>query len=105
MGLRAQRKFVYDPGAFLRLLKNRGISDQAVLDAMAMVPREHFVGLDLAEFAYDDTPLPIEEGQTISQPYIVALMTEALRGQELGACNESQCCAAVTPDADQGMRG
>ena len=78
MGLRAQRKFEYDQGAFLRLLKNRGISDLAVLDAMAMVPRERFVGLDLAEFAYDDTPLPIEEGQTISQPYIVALMTEAL---------------------------
>jgi protein-L-isoaspartate(D-aspartate) O-methyltransferase len=78
MGLRAQQKFVYDQAAFLRLLKNRGISDQAVLDAMAAVPREHFVGMDLAEFAYDDTPLPIEEGQTISQPYIVALMTEAL---------------------------
>ena len=78
MGLRAQKTYSYDQGAFLRLLKNRGISDQAVLDAMAMVPREQFVGLDLAEFAYDDTPLPIEEGQTISQPYIVALMTEAL---------------------------
>ena len=78
MGLRAQKKYSYDQGAFLRLLKNRGISDQAVLDAMAAVPREHFVGMDLAEFAYDDTPLPIEEGQTISQPYIVALMTEAL---------------------------
>jgi len=78
MGLRAQRKFVYDQGAFLRLLKSRGISDPAVLNAMGTVPREHFVGLDLAEFAYDDTPLPIEEGQTISQPYIVALMTEAL---------------------------
>ena len=78
MGLRAQKKYSYDQGAFLRLLKNRGIRDQPVLDAMAMVPREHFVGLDLAEFAYDDTPLPIEEGQTISQPYIVALMTEAL---------------------------
>ncbi len=78
MGLRAQKTYSYDQGAFLRLLKNRGISDQTVLNAMGTVPREHFVGLDLAEFAYDDTPLPIEEGQTISQPYIVALMTEAL---------------------------
>ena len=74
-----QRKLYYDQEAFLGLLKKRGISDLAVLDAMATVPREQFVGLDLAEFAYDDTPLPIEEGQTISQPYIVALMTEALR--------------------------
>ncbi|HSG89317.1 MAG TPA: protein-L-isoaspartate(D-aspartate) O-methyltransferase [Pseudomonadales bacterium] len=62
----------------LEVLKRRGIRDPRVLDAMATVPREQFVGLDLAEFAYDDTPLPIEEGQTISQPYIVALMTEAL---------------------------
>jgi len=68
----------FDRKAFLDLLKRRGIRSEAVLDAMDKVPREHFVGLDLAEFAYDDTPLPIEEGQTISQPYIVALMTEAL---------------------------
>ncbi|MDT8399617.1 MAG: protein-L-isoaspartate(D-aspartate) O-methyltransferase [Pseudomonadales bacterium] len=64
---------------FLQLLKNRGIVDAAVLRAMSTVPREQFVGMDLSEFAYDDTPLPIEEGQTISQPYIVALMTEALK--------------------------
>jgi protein-L-isoaspartate(D-aspartate) O-methyltransferase len=73
-----QRKLYYDLEGFLDLLKKRGISDRAVLEAMAVVPREQFVGMDLAEFAYDDTPLPIEEGQTISQPYIVALMTEAL---------------------------
>lgn len=75
----ARRRISYDQQGFLRLLQGRGIRDQAVLDAMMAVPREQFVGLDLAEFAYDDTPLPIEEGQTISQPYIVALMTEALR--------------------------
>jgi protein-L-isoaspartate(D-aspartate) O-methyltransferase len=74
-----QRKLYYDLEGFLDLLKKRGISDEAVLKAMAIVPREQFVGLDLAEFAYDDTPLPIEEGQTISQPYIVALMSEALQ--------------------------
>ncbi len=56
----------------------RGIRDRAVLDAMREVPRERFVAEHLAEFAYDDTPLGIEEGQTISQPYIVALMAEAL---------------------------
>lgn len=56
----------------------RGIRDLRVLQAMRDVPREQFVGLDLSEFAYEDAPLPIEEGQTISQPYIVALMTEAL---------------------------
>jgi protein-L-isoaspartate(D-aspartate) O-methyltransferase len=78
MKTQAQRRIEYEPESFLRLLKQRGIRDQAVLDAMMTVPREQFVGLDLAEFAYDDTPLPIEEGQTISQPYIVALMTEAL---------------------------
>lgn len=74
-----QRKLYYDLEGFLDLLKKRGIRDEAVLKAMAIVPREQFVGMDLAEFAYDDTPLPIEEGQTISQPYIVALMTEALQ--------------------------
>jgi len=65
--------------AFLDLLKKRGIQDKRVLEAMATVPREAFVGLDLAELAYDDSPLPIENGQTISQPYIVALMTEAMQ--------------------------
>ncbi len=69
----------YDKKAFIGLLKKRGIKDKAVLDAMSTVPREEFVGIDLQEFAYDDTPLPIGEGQTISQPYIVALMTEALQ--------------------------
>jgi protein-L-isoaspartate(D-aspartate) O-methyltransferase len=54
----------------------RGIRDAALLDAMRKVPREFFVPPHLAEFAYLDTPLPIESGQTISQPYIVALMIE-----------------------------
>lgn len=59
-------------------LIGRGIQDSAVLAAMMLVPREEFVPKHLREFAYDDNPLPIEEGQTISQPYIVAYMTEAL---------------------------
>ncbi|HEX9669819.1 MAG TPA: protein-L-isoaspartate(D-aspartate) O-methyltransferase [Thermoanaerobaculia bacterium] len=61
-----------------RQLAARGISDPRVLAAMAEVPREAFVPERLAEFAYEDTPLPIEEEQTISQPYIVAAMAEAL---------------------------
>jgi len=56
----------------------RRVADSAVLDAMRAVPREMFVPASASEFAYDDTPLPIEEGQTISQPYVVALMAEAL---------------------------
>ncbi len=59
----------------------RGVRDPAALAAMRSVPREVFVPPELAEFAYQDTPLPIESGQTISQPYIVALMAAAL---ELG---------------------
>ncbi|MBJ7501199.1 MAG: protein-L-isoaspartate(D-aspartate) O-methyltransferase [Sphingopyxis sp.] len=55
----------------------RGVTDERVLTAMRMVPRERFVPDELAEFAYEDTPLPIEAGQTISQPYIVARMLEA----------------------------
>ena len=55
----------------------RGVRDPAVLAAMRSVPREAFLPPELEEFAYTDTPLPIERGQTISQPYIVALMTAA----------------------------
>jgi len=55
----------------------RGVCDTEVLDAMRIVPRERFVPEELREFAYEDTPLPIEAGQTISQPYIVAHMIEA----------------------------
>ena len=61
-----------------RQLRARGISDERVMAAMREVPREAFVPPELAEFAYIDAPLPIAEGQTISQPYIVALMAEAL---------------------------
>jgi protein-L-isoaspartate(D-aspartate) O-methyltransferase len=57
----------------------RGIVDRIVLDAMRAVPREMFVPASAVEFAYEDTPLPIEEGQTISQPYVVALMAGALK--------------------------
>ena len=56
----------------------RGIRDAAVLRAMREVPREAFLPPEMARWAYEDGPLPIEAGQTISQPYIVAYMIEAL---------------------------
>jgi len=58
---------------------SRGITDKRVLDAMSKIPRHRFVDEALIGKAYDDHPLPIGEGQTISQPYVVALMTEALK--------------------------
>jgi protein-L-isoaspartate(D-aspartate) O-methyltransferase len=61
-----------------RQLRGRGISDERVLAAMAAVPRERFVPAGLTLRAYDDEALPIEDGQAISQPYIVAWMTELL---------------------------
>lgn len=59
-------------------LRARGIIDQRVLKAMEKIPRHLFVDEGLAEQAYNDSPLPIDRQQTISQPYIVALMSEAL---------------------------
>ncbi|MHA6333833.1 protein-L-isoaspartate(D-aspartate) O-methyltransferase [Qipengyuania sp. CAU 1752] len=58
-------------------IEARGISEQSILIAFRTVPRECFVPENLAEIAYEDRPLPIGEGQTISQPYIVAAMIEA----------------------------
>lgn len=60
-------------------IASRGIHDAGVLEAMGRVRREAFIPAHLSEFAYTDAPLPIEEEQTISQPYIVALMTAALQ--------------------------
>jgi len=57
----------------------RGVSDARVLGALRSVPREAFVPAHLRDAAYEDTPLPLVRGQTISQPYIVAFMTEQLR--------------------------
>src|SRR4029077_19040452 len=59
-------------------LRRRGVHDSGVLSAMAAVRREEFVPKEFRQRAYDDAPLPIGEGQTISQPYIVAAMTAAL---------------------------
>src|SRR5262249_40109600 len=83
----AQRQLMVE-----RTIRRRGIRERRVLAAVAEVPREAFLSPELAEFAYDDRPLPIEAGQTISQPYIVALMAEALQlgssEAENGASNE-----------------
>jgi protein-L-isoaspartate(D-aspartate) O-methyltransferase len=62
----------------MRQLAGRGIRDQRVLAAMRWAPREWFLPPNLAGNAYNDAPLPIGSGQTISQPYVVALMTERL---------------------------
>lgn len=59
-------------------IRARGVADKRVLSAMARVPRHEFVPAEQRPYAYEDRPLPIGEGQTISQPYIVALMTELL---------------------------
>jgi protein-L-isoaspartate(D-aspartate) O-methyltransferase len=77
--LAASRRVMID-----RDLRGRGIKDARVLAAMESVPRELFVPEHLRRFAYDDRPLPIGAGQTISQPYVVAYMSEILelRGSE-----------------------
>jgi len=62
-------------------LRNRGIRDPKVLDAMLHVPRHEFVPASLIKAAYDDRPLPLGDAETISQPYMVAAMTEAARVQ------------------------
>jgi protein-L-isoaspartate(D-aspartate) O-methyltransferase len=74
MNFQAQRKEMVETQ-----LKARGIKDEKVIDAFLKVPREKFIPDDQKNMAYFDGPLPIGHGQTISQPYIVALMTEALR--------------------------
>lgn len=65
-----------------RQIAGRGVRDERVLAAMRDVPREVFMPVDVRERAYDDAPAPIGEGQTISQPYIVALMAELLELNE-----------------------
>jgi protein-L-isoaspartate(D-aspartate) O-methyltransferase len=70
---RARQRMVEDD------IRSRGIRDPAVLGALSRIPRHRYVPRDLQSRAYGDHPLPIGEGQTISQPYVVALMTEALK--------------------------
>ncbi len=87
-------------------IRDRGVKDQRVLAAMAKVPREEFVPADQRPHAYEDRPLPIGEDQTISQPYIVALMTELLelkRGDKVleigtGSGYQAAILAELTPN-------
>ena len=84
----------------------RGVSDPATLEAMRTVPRHEFLPLRLRNEAYMDYPLPIGHGQTISQPYIVAFMTEAIRPQpgekilEIGAGSGYQAAILAQMGAD-----
>ncbi len=97
-------------------LRSRSISDERVLAAMGTIPREAFVPDDDADHAYDDNPLPIGGGQTISQPYIVARMTELLhvapgeRVLEIGTGSGYQAavlaelgCRVTTIERDPGL--
>ena len=80
VGFDEQARFVSERAAMVQMqLRARGITDVDVLDVMGSLPREEFVPVKYIAEAYTDKPLPIGMGQTISQPYIVALMTEKLR--------------------------
>jgi protein-L-isoaspartate(D-aspartate) O-methyltransferase len=87
-------------------IAGRGISDPATLEAMRAVPRHEFLPLRLRSEAYMDYPLPIGHGQTISQPFIVAFMTEAIRPQpgekilEIGAGSGYQAAILAHMGAD-----
>src|SRR3954454_3209705 len=91
---------------FLLLLRRRGIVDHAVLKAMDEVPREEFVEAGTRDEAYADAALPIACGQTISQPFVVAFMTEQLRLRphhrvlEIGTGSGSQAAGAAPLAAD-----
>ena len=86
-------------------IARRGVLDPHVLNAMREVPRERFVDDAMLEFAYEDSPLPIAEGQTISQPYIIAVMIEAAeirpgdRVLEIG-CGSGYAAAVISRIAD-----
>lgn len=82
MTLPAQERQLERDAMVDRQIAARGVSDGRVLQALRAVPRHRFVPERLARSAYADNPLPIGEGQTISQPYIVALMTETLGVEE-----------------------
>lgn len=87
-------------------LADKGINDHAVLQAIAKVPRHFFFDLALVNHAYDDKAFPIGEGQTISQPYTVAMQTQLLdvhKGDkilEIGTGSGYQCCILITLGAE-----
>ncbi len=75
----AQNNFSHERSHLLEFLRSRGISNASVLRAMGKIPREQFLEKNFARRAYEDSALPIGSGQTISQPYTVAYMTQALQ--------------------------
>jgi len=75
---RVQNVFDEQRTALVLALRERGITDERVLSAIALIPREQFISPAMRTRAYEDSALPIDSGQTISQPYTVAHMTEAL---------------------------
>jgi protein-L-isoaspartate(D-aspartate) O-methyltransferase len=76
------RRFAEERAEMVRVIRERGVTDERVLAAIGKVERHLFLPEHFASRAYDDTSLPIGEGQTISQPYTVAFMTEALHVKE-----------------------
>jgi len=74
----AKNNFSHERMLLQEFLRSRGISDRVVLRAMGIIPREQFLEKNFARRAYEDSALPIGSGQTISQPYTVAYMTQAL---------------------------
>jgi len=78
-----------------RVHRERGRRDKRILDAIRRVPRHAFVPADVADLAYADQPLPIGSDQTISQPYIVAAMTEAVEPRPTSKCSRSEPAAAT----------
>jgi len=85
----------------VKKLRNKGIKDEKVLSAIGKIPRHLFLDSAFAEHAYKDKAMPIEEGQTISQPYTVAFQTELLNVQpgdkvlEVGTGSGYQCCVLL----------
>lgn len=81
---RVQNVFDEQRVALVQALRDRGVTDEPTLAAIAVIPREHFISSAMRTRAYEDSALPIDNGQTISQPYTVAFMTQALalRGGE-----------------------
>jgi protein-L-isoaspartate(D-aspartate) O-methyltransferase len=89
----------------IQSIKQKGIKDQKVLDAMEIVPRHYFFDSSFLEYAYEDKPFPIGAGQTISQPYTVAFQTELLQVKkgdrilEIGTGSGYQACILAEMEA------
>ena len=78
-GIKKKFFFIKNNNDLITELKKKGISDQKILSAIKKVPRELFINQASAEWAYENMPLPVECGQTISQPYVVAYMIDCLK--------------------------